>query len=201
MTLAGANHLAEIGFIAKPKKVERGDFQQTYSGLAFYALDPRPEDISIIDIASALSKQCRYAGQCQRFLSIAEHSVHVSKAFHWNPPVVRLTALMHDASEAYLSDIVRPVKQQLPQYVEIEAKIEKVISDKYGLIYPLPAYIKKVDRRIVLDEREQNLGPVTIPWPIDAENLAPLGITLQYWSPERSKEEFLDAFYINGGVE
>jgi uncharacterized protein len=88
---------------------------QTYTGLAFWPLDPRPDEIRLVDIAHALSKLCRYGGQCLSFYSVAEHSLLVaSKA----PDHLKLVALMHDASEAYLLDIPRPIKRHLAGYAE-----------------------------------------------------------------------------------
>jgi hypothetical protein len=194
MTLMGAG---EMGFIAKTKKIERGEWMQTRNGIAFYPIDPRPEEINIFDISSALSKQCRYAGHCIRPYSVAEHCVHVSMA---SPHEYALTALMHDASEAYLVDIPRPLKRMMSQYREIEAKLEQVIADKYNLTYPFPKAVKDIDNRILSDERIQNMSKPPMPWNTD-ENLEPIGITLQYWSPARANEEFLDAFYRYGGVE
>ena len=56
----------------------RGDWMQTHSGLRFYPLDPRPEDIRIEDIAHALPMICRFNGHCSRFYSVAEHSLNVA---------------------------------------------------------------------------------------------------------------------------
>ena len=52
-----------------------GDWMQTYSGFQFWPLDPRPEEIHVIDIAHSLANQCRYAGHCREFYSVAQHSV------------------------------------------------------------------------------------------------------------------------------
>jgi hypothetical protein len=87
-----------------------GNWMQTQFGNQFWPLDPRPEDFDIKEIASALGKACRYAGHCFGFYSVAEHSVLVSQIV---PPEFALTALMHDATEAYLVDIPRPLKPYL----------------------------------------------------------------------------------------
>ena len=85
-----------------------GDWIQTMSGVIFYPLDPRPEEIRIEDIAHALSHQCRFAGHCREFYSVAEHSVRVSREL---PQEFMLWGLLHDASEAYLVDLPRPIKR------------------------------------------------------------------------------------------
>src|SRR5438128_12538670 len=84
----------------------RGDWMQTYTGRAFYPLDPRLDDICIEDIAHALSMLCRYGGQCQEFYSVAEHSVLMSYAVN---PQHALWALLHDATESYMGDLIRPL--------------------------------------------------------------------------------------------
>src|ERR1039457_118422 len=86
-------------------------FIGTFSGLRFWPLDPNPEKILIDDIAHALAHQCRFGGHASRFYSVAEHSVHVSRLC---PPEDALWGLLHDASEAYLVDLPRPLKQ-LPE--------------------------------------------------------------------------------------
>src|SRR4051812_6540197 len=93
---------------AAPAKQQKGDWMQTISGKAFFPLDPRPADVDIQDIAHALAFQCRFGGHVKEFYSVAEHSVRVSlicahEDAKWG--------LLHDATEAYLSDIVRPVKR------------------------------------------------------------------------------------------
>ena len=84
------------------KALRNGSWLQTYTGIQFWPLDPRPEEIDIQDIAHALSLLCRFNGHCQRFYSVAEHSVHVSTIL---APEFGLWGLLHDAAEAYLSDI------------------------------------------------------------------------------------------------
>ena len=86
-------------------------YLSTYTGKKFYPYDPRPEQICIEDIAHGLSMLCRFAGQCRFFFSVAEHSIAVA---HLLPANLKLFGLLHDASEAYLADLPRPVKAGLP---------------------------------------------------------------------------------------
>jgi uncharacterized protein len=168
----------------------KGDWMQTRSGRQFWPLDPRAEEVYIEDIAAALSKLCRYGGQCLRFYSVAEHCVHVS---NYAPAGFGRAALMHDASEAYLSDVIRPIKSHLTNYLEIEAELERVISDRFGLPWPMPAEVKRLDTAILADERDQAMMPPPVPWPQTTE--PPLGVTLKFWKPKRAEREFLRAFY------
>jgi hypothetical protein len=99
------------------KRDDRGIPMQLLSGKAFYVTDPKPEDIDILDIAHSLSMQCRYNGHTKGFYSVAEHSVLVANLV---PPRLRLQALLHDASEAYVGDVIRPIKRLLKNRPQID---------------------------------------------------------------------------------
>ena len=112
---------------------------QTFSGNIFDFGDIESNNISIVDISHALSLTCRYNGHCPMFYSVAEHSVHALHMAHYigskYPEEIKdrftlLNILLHDASEAYLNDIVRPVKKSLRDYIEIEEKVQKHIINK-----------------------------------------------------------------------
>lgn len=168
----------------------RGDWMQTFSGKQFWPMSPRAEDVCIEDIAHALSMLCRYGGHCLRFYSVAEHSVLLSRAV---APEHALRALLHDAAEAYLVDVPRPIKRHLGGYVAAEVRIMQVITQKFGLLDRAPGEVRQADSRILLDERRQNMteGPA---WSRDVESLEPLGVRLQFWEPWRAAGEFLRAF-------
>lgn len=106
-------------------------FMQTFSGASFTPAEPNPDTIHIEDIANALARQCRYGGHCLKFYSVAEHCCHVSDKASL---VYKLSGLMHDASEAYLVDIPRPVKPLLQNYYAVEDKLMRVISKKFDFI-------------------------------------------------------------------
>lgn len=170
--------------------LRHGDWIQTYSGRQFWPMDPRPEEIHIEDIAHALSLACRYAGHCERFYSVAEHSVLLAR---YVAPENALWALLHDATEAYLVDVPRPVKPFLVGYEQAEAALMDAICWRFGLPLGMPSAVKNADRRILTDERQQNMAPAPIPWSTDAE---PLGVTLYCWTPRRAEAEFLMAFDV-----
>lgn len=163
----------------------KGDWIQTFTGKAFYPLDARPEEIDIRDIAHALSMQCRYGGHTRFFYSVAEHCLHLS---YMVPPDVALEALMHDAAEAYLVDVPRPVKKALLEYRTIEAGLERVIASALGLRYPWPDIVMDHDTRILTDERRQIMRDPPIPWSSDTE---PLGVRIYGFAPQRAESEFL----------
>jgi hypothetical protein len=173
-------------------------WMQIYSGEPFWPLESKPEHIDINDIAHALGMVCRYAGHCLRFYSVAEHSWHLS---HTVDPEHALWALLHDASEAYIGDVVRPLKHQLPSYMEAEERLTDAIAIKFGLEGPMPDQVKEHDTRIVVDEREQIMAPSRLPWSA-LEGYTPLGVTIQGWDPYKANRMFLDRFYqLNENTE
>ena len=106
---------------------------QTYTGILFDPLHPDPAQIHITDIAHALSLLCRANGHFKTFYSVGQHCINcmheaVSRGYSHK---VQLACLLHDASEAYLSDVTRPVKQELPQYIQIEKPLQEAIWNKY----------------------------------------------------------------------
>ncbi len=107
----------------------------TYTGIDFCIIDPDICDIHAKDIAHALSLTCRANGHFKYFYSIAQHSINCfkeAKARGYTQKV-QLACLLHDGSEAYISDIARPVKQYLPQYLEIEENIQKKVYERFGI--------------------------------------------------------------------
>lgn len=130
---------------------EKGSYMVTYNGVEFYPLDPNPDDILIEDIAQALSNNCRFCGHVKIHYSVAQHSVIVSQLCD---PENALAGLLHDASEAYLSDITRPVKytQKMEGYREIEHNLERVIAQKFGLPFPMTKDIKRADDMALMSE-------------------------------------------------
>ena len=92
-------------------------YVSTYLGNRFYPLEPRIDDVDIEDIAHGLAYQCRFNGQTNAFYSVAQHSLIVAALV---PEELRFAALLHDAAEAYLGDMVKPLKVLLPGFSEIE---------------------------------------------------------------------------------
>lgn len=185
----------ETGHFPRPIPARKGDWMQTASGRQFWPLDPRTEEIYIEDIAAALSKLCRYGGHCKRFYSVAEHCVLMA---HAAPDELRLAALMHDASEAYLSDVIRPIKRHMPQFGIVEIALERMIAIRFNLEWPLLAEVKRLDERIVHDEKAQIMLPSLAHDPC-VEAVPALGVTIQFWTPEKAEFEFLAAFRRYGG--
>ncbi len=131
----------------------------TYSGVHIHPLQPTQKNILIEDIAHALSLLCRGNGHVLYFYSVAQHCINCAleaKARGYSKRVQQL-CLLHDASEAYIADITRPLKQHLPNYLEIEAQMQHTIYNKY--IQPLASseelkLMKEIDDEVLIAEFE-----------------------------------------------
>lgn len=167
-------------------------FIETYTGRAFWPLEPKVEDVSIIDIAHHLSNQCRYSGATEATYCTAQHCCllenFVSNKMRGSP-LDRLQILMHDCAEAYLVDIPRPVKQFMPEYRKWDHRITEVVREWLGIRgVPTPSWQDEYDSRIVVDEHEQVMSNA-LDWGDDARN--PLGIAISPWSPKVAEQQFL----------
>lgn len=147
---------------------DRGPWTQTHMGKRFYPLDPRVEDIELFDIAWSLSMQCRFAGHTSRFYSVAEHSIYVSD---FCSPKNKLAGLLHDATEAYLTDIPSPIKSLIPKFTELQDKLYKVIAEKFKLPQEIPEEVHLIDKKIVHDEAIKLLIPLSPSWVKPSEKL------------------------------
>jgi hypothetical protein len=172
----------------KDEVMRHGDWCQTYTGIAFWPLDPREDEIAIEDIAHALSMVCRYGGHCRKFYSVAEHCVHVSRHV---PTPVALEGLLHDASEAYLADVARPVKPFLANYKAVERALGEVIARKFRLAFPLPAIVKAIDAGMLQDESAQLMSDPPQPWHLPEPAV---GVEIECWAPNVAKAAFLERF-------
>lgn len=167
----------------------RGDWIQTFRGGQFWPLDPRFDEVFIEDIAHALSMQCRFTGHCLRFYSVAEHSVFVSYAV---PQEFALWGLLHDASEAYLVDLARPVKRSVVGYAEAEDVVMRVICERFGLSTQMPAAVKRADEAVLATEMAQNMAPPPSAWNLAARPLEDM--QLRCLSPDEAEAWFLQRF-------
>ena len=164
---------------------------QTITGAYFFFDEPEKHDYPIQEIAHALSNLCRYTGHVRQFYSVAQHSVHVSE---WVPMGMRMWALLHDASEAYLGDVASPLKRLLPDYKAIEHRVEQSIAASYGMPFPLPPEIKRADLQMLVTEQSQLMpdGPFDKHhWP----DIEPLPIVIQPLSPRAACDLFLRRYH------
>lgn len=181
------------GLEPDPVTGRTGDWITTHTGISFYPHDPRADEIVLDDIAHALAHQCRYAGHSSRFYSVAEHCVMCARVA---APEFAFTALMHDAAEAYLPDIPRPIKRMLPDYKDMERKIELVLKDRFDFTYPFPAAVHEIDNRMLCTEGAIFFAGAPEKWWITSHYAVPVypDIDLECWTPERAKREFLAMF-------
>jgi uncharacterized protein len=170
---------------------DRGPWIQTFTGRQFFYGDPRLADINIVDIAQALSQQCRYAGHTKRFYSVAEHSVAVASRFA--DPELRMIGLLHDATEAYMLDLPKPLKDMLPDYSRYENALWGVIAEKFGLPGDIPAEIHEADRRMLVTERPF-LFRNPHPWPAFKDVQPYADVIPLCLSPEQAYLQFRETF-------
>jgi len=121
--------------MSAPTHAHKPTWFESNSGKRIYPTSPVAENICIEDIAHALSHCCRFAGHCREFYSVAAHSVLVYQLVleHTECKHTLAAALTHDASEAYIHDITRPLKQQMAWYKKLETRWESVIMEKLGI--------------------------------------------------------------------
>lgn len=166
---------------------------QTRSGIWFDLEHPRPEDVHIEDIAAALSKLCRYGGHSSRFYSVGEHCLLIARALLHDgyDKRVALAGLLHDASEAYVCDVPRPLKQLLSEYKAIEERVQRVIAARYGIDFPFPEVVHEYDERIIADEYMELMQCNREAAERILRGRQPLGVEVRGRSPERTEHVYL----------
>jgi len=165
------------------------NYISTYTGRLINPLDPELDDFNLLDISHALSQNNRFTGHTLFPYSVAEHSCRVSDIL---PQDLKLTGLLHDASEAFLSDIARPVKaqEQMLFYREAEDKLMEKIAEKFNFSFPFPEEIKYADRILLITELRD-----LMPHSYDASDwngYKPLEERIAPWSPEKAKYAMIE---------
>lgn len=163
---------------------------QTYKGNVFDIVNPTDDMIDIEDVAHSLSLQCRYNGHCKKFFSVAEHSWIMSKIVSKDAAVY---ALLHDAAEAYIGDVPRPIKLLIPEIKKIENNILQVLLEKFQVILSQEIIdeVKTIDNRMLLTEKEFNMQE-GLEWG-SLKDVEVLKLKkLFYWSPMLAEKHFLN---------
>lgn len=171
-----------------------GPIMMLHSGATLDLLAPSTSDFTIDDIAHGLSQICRYAGQCKHFYSVAEHSVLVSDVASG----AALEALLHDAAEAFIGDVTRPLKQLLPEYKRIEDTLQLVIRHRFSLPESQSPEVKQADLRVLAAEQAQIMPRGLSQW-ASAAGISPALVQVQYLDPPTAKRLFLERFYALKG--
>ncbi len=179
-----------------PSEMITTPYVSTFSGNRFYPLVPRIDRVTIEDIAHGLAYQCRFNGQTSEFYSVAQHSLVVASLV---PTDLRLAALLHDAAEAYLGDMVKPLKVLLPAFAAIEDQVSAIIADAFGIDFSDYAPIKRADL-IALATEKRDLMPHSAERWAYLDDIRPLPQRIVAMSPGEAKHEFLREFARLGGV-
>jgi hypothetical protein len=167
---------------------------QTYSGLTYDFEAENDGAVTVHDIASSLSKLCRFNGHCLKFYSVAEHSVWVSRVL---PQELAYVGLMHDAHEAFFGDISRPLKKAIGHrdggaLHELEGVVQDEVCRALGVNVELLALVKEADTRMGATEVAQIMAKGRHKWTFKAEPYQE--ISLACWSPEEARTQFLSRY-------
>jgi len=169
-----------------------GDWIQTYLGKKFWVLDAREEDVDIRDIAHALANTNRFGGHTERPYSVAQHSVWVSR----HCPNYSLLGLLHDATEAYLGDMVKPLKKDMLDYQVAEENLWRMIAKRFVLMNELPEEVKIADRLALVTERRDLMKVTGHKWHPSLESITPdpEPIRTGWWAHRQAEKNFLAEF-------
>lgn len=174
---------------------QTGEWITTASGRSFSLHDPQPSDVCIEDIAHALSNLCRWTGHTRNFYSVAQHSMLVAEKL---PAEAKLHGLMHDAHEAYIGDISRPLKRYLGSELikQLESRIDEAIFIRFG-IDPYYELVHDADSRMLATEARilcrDSKWAERMPHYEDVQILP--------WPAGNSRSVFVAAFRQYGGQE
>lgn len=195
--VARASKAARRGGPSIPVSDRHLGWMGTSTGKKFHPLDPRADEVDVLDVARGLSMVCRYGGQIKRRYCVAEHCVHVASFVHAE---YAFEALLHDSGEAFIGDMIRPLKHSEPMrpFRDAEAKIERCVFEALGVMSTAEsrAAVKTIDDRILVDEiralcYDPSLYLHEGSW---LSKLEPLGVEFQYWTPEEAEAAFLGMY-------
>lgn len=184
---------------------ERSDWFMSATGGLCYVHNPASSSIDIRDIAAALSRLCRFGGHLRDDVdhySVAQHSVLVSRVCR---PENALVGLLHDATEAYLQDLIQPLKRSLPTYKELERIWAREIGERFGLgprLVDLPPDVKEADKILLATEMRdlaENV-PKRAAW-LKRCGAKPLLSTIEPLSAWGARRAFIARFQILTGRE
>ena len=169
-------------------KTRKGDWFLTYTGKQFWPLDPRPEDVCIEDIAHALANINRFGGHCRISYSVGQHSLVVHRVCS------TFQALMHDSAEAYIGDMVRPLKMHMPDFQACEWLVWYAICDRFDIDPVMRPEVKNADNIALVTERRDLMkgGPR---WEIE-DHYKPRRQVIVPLVPDFIERQFLKEFNL-----
>ena len=166
-------------------------YVSTFLGNRFFLTSPHIDDVAIEDIAHGLAYQCRFNGQTSAFYSVAQHSLMVMSLV---PEPLHFHALLHDAAEAYLGDMVKPLKQLFPEFSVIESRVMDIIGQRFAIdLSRLDPAIKRADMVALATEKRDLMPYSTEAWSY-LEGIDALPDIIEPMGPQAAKEAFLQAF-------
>lgn len=163
---------------------------RTFTGKYYEFLNPKEEELDIIDIAHALAYQCRFVGMTSKFYSVAEHCVRVS---YLCPPEYKLWGLMHDAGEAYCADVSRPFKRMpgMNIYRFYEQLAINAICRRFNLDPKEPKEVKEADMKMLVTEQRDLMNNA-----VPDFSISPVSEPIEPWTlPEEAERKFLMRFH------
>lgn len=166
----------------------------TVGGTYFNFVEIDVSRVHINDIAHALAHICRFTGHTNQFYSVAQHSVAVSRIV---PPEHALAGLLHDAAEAFLGDVSKPLKRLLPDYQAIEKRVEAALFARFGLPAELPDCVKQADLVMLATEKRDLMPCINdeeTQW-FDLKGIKPLKKRVEPLPPARVRYLFQMRFY------
>lgn len=176
-----------------------GSTIKLFTGGYYDVKNPRAEDVRIDDIAHVLSNICRFGGHIPRYYSVAEHSIECYRkaCLECQPWDVRRACLLHDAAEAYIGDVVKPLKVLLdPIYGPIEDANELAIATAFDVDFASTKdQWKRIDRELLIAERYAIFGNDGDKW-TDEDQVQPYRFTPNFYSPAQARDVFRECFDV-----
>jgi hypothetical protein len=177
---------------------------ETYTGKHVNPFDIDPDTICIEDIAHHLSLICRFNGACRFHYSVGQHSLHTLAIYEMKNKITsrsvksekqRLTCLamlLHDAAEAYTTDLIRPIKRNIPDLMKMDKDVTAVIVKKYGLESADWEQVELIDNITLRTEVRDLLSSKGVDW--DVKDIVPVNFSITYHDPKEVEEAFLYTF-------
>lgn len=173
--------------LSQPEIIKRA-WVITLSGKRFNILQPDPDAIEISDLACSLARQARFNGHTRFFYSVGQHACLCAQASPTKE--IALQMLHHDSTEAYIGDLVSPVKALLPDFHIIESRIQWAIAQKFDLEFPDSKIVKQIDRRLLATEVRDLITKDLHSWGIAEDE--PYDFPVIPWPSEVTEARFLE---------
>lgn len=170
----------------------RGNTIRLLSGDYFDFVNPDPEMIRLSDISNALAMTCRYGGHVPNFYSVAEHSLNTASLACEDQCSFEevLAVLLHDAAEAYIGDVVKPLKVMLPDFAKIEQSVEAAIEQRFGVSFKAyEGLIKQYDLEMLKAEKIQLFPYDRMEW-FGMDGVRSRDVRLSYLGFEQARDLF-----------